>query len=145
MNWGKRIAVLYISFVIMIVALVVISSKQDIELESKDYYAQELKYQQKINALNNSNALTSTVTSQLTENGVLLSFPKEQANTNIKGDALFFCAYDSKKDKKIELKPNENGEQLIPFSLLSTGKYTIKISWNVLGKDFYKENPITIK
>ena len=145
MNWGKCIAVLYISFVVMIVTLVVISSKQDIELESKDYYAQELKYQQKINALNNSNALTSTVTSQITENGVLLSFPKEQVSTNIKGDALFFCAYDSKKDKKIELKPNEKGEQLIPFSLLSAGKYTLKISWNVLGKDFYKENPITIK
>jgi len=145
MNWGKRIAVLYISFVIMIVALVVISSRQDVELESKDYYAQELKYQQKINALNNTNKLTSSVTSQVTEKGVLLSFPKEQVNTNIKGDALFFCTYDSKKDKRIELKLNTNGEQLIPLSMLSSGKYTLKISWNVLGKDFYKENSVTIK
>jgi hypothetical protein len=145
MSWGLRITILYLGFVAMIVTLVVVSANQSIELESKDYYAQELKYQQKIDALNNTNNLTSSVSHVVNANDVLISFPKEQVANGIKGDILFFCQYDSKKDKRIEIAVNANGEQLIPFSLLSSGKYTMKISWNVLGKDFYKESPITIK
>jgi len=145
MSWGLRITVLYMAFVALIVTLVVVSANQDIELESKDYYAQELKYQQKIDALNNTNELTSSVSHLVNANDVLLNFPQDQAANGIKGDVLFFCQYDSKKDKRVVLSVNANGEQLIPFSLLSPGKYTMKISWNVLGKDFYKESPITIK
>lgn len=145
MSWGVRITVLYMAFVALIVTLVFVSANQDIELESKDYYAQELKYQQRINALNNSNDLTSTVSNVVNANDVLVSFPKEQVASGIKGDVLFFCQYDSKKDKRVDIAVNGNGEQLIPFSLLTPGKYTMKISWNVLGKDFYKESPITIK
>ena len=145
MSWGVRITVLYMAFVALIVTLVFVSANQDIELEAKDYYAQELKYQQKIDALNNSNDLVSTVSYVVNANDVLLNFPKEQAVNGIKGDVLFFCTYDSKKDKRVDIAANANGEQLIPFSLLTPGKYTMKISWNVLGKDFYKESPITIK
>lgn len=145
MSWGLRITVLYLAFVALIVTMVFVSANQSIELESKDYYAQELKYQQKIDALNNTNELTSSVNHVVNASDVLLNFPKDQAVNGIKGDVLFFCKYDSKKDKRVELSVNANGEQLIPFSLLSPGKYTMKISWNVLGKDFYKESPITIK
>lgn len=145
MSWGLRITVLYLAFVALIVTMVFVSANQSIELESKDYYAQELKYQQKIDALNNTNELTSSVSHVVNASDVLLNFPKDQAINGIKGDVLFFCQYDSKKDKRVELSVNANGEQLIPFSLLSPGKYTMKISWNVLGKDFYKESPITIK
>lgn len=145
MSWGLRITILYLGFVALIVTLVVVSANQSIELESKDYYAQELQYQQKIDALNNTNNLTSSVSHVVNTNDVLISFPKEQVANGIKGDILFFCQYDSKKDKRVEIAVNANGEQLIPFSLLSPGKYTMKISWNVLGKDFYKESPITIK
>ncbi|MBK6834853.1 MAG: FixH family protein [Bacteroidetes bacterium] len=60
MSWGVRITALYLACVALIVTLVFVSANQDIELESKDYYAQELKYQ-KNDALNNSNDLNSTV------------------------------------------------------------------------------------
>jgi len=51
MSWGKKITILYIGFVLLIVSMVTISASHKIELVSKDYYAQELDYQQKINAI----------------------------------------------------------------------------------------------
>lgn len=78
MSWGVRITALYLAFVALIVTLVFVSANQDIELESKDYYAQELKYQQRINALNNSNDLNSTVSHVVNANDVLVSFQRSK-------------------------------------------------------------------
>ena len=41
MNWGKKIAVLYIGFVIMIGFLVYKSTQQNTDLVSDDYYKKE--------------------------------------------------------------------------------------------------------
>ena len=47
-NWDVRIAVLYISFVIMIIAMVIFSLTRDIPLVNDNYYEEEIKYQQQI-------------------------------------------------------------------------------------------------
>ena len=51
MNFKYFIAVLYLTFVALIVMMVFKSCGQNIELETKDYYNEELKYQSKIDAL----------------------------------------------------------------------------------------------
>ena len=55
MNFKYFIIALYLTFVLLIVTMVFKSCGQNIDLESKDYYAEELEYQTKIDALNLGN------------------------------------------------------------------------------------------
>ena len=57
MNWGIRIAILYLGFMALILTLVFTCMNNGSELESRDYYARELKYQAQIDATSNANAL----------------------------------------------------------------------------------------
>ena len=56
MNWGKWIIVSFVLFAAFIGILVVICVRQDISLVSKNYYQEELAYQQQIDRMNNGTA-----------------------------------------------------------------------------------------
>ena len=144
MNWGKKIALVYVAFVGLIATLVTISMNQEIELESKDYYAQELKYQEKIDALNNTNEMKEDITINRNENEVLIHFPIEQKGSISEGEIIFFCANDFHKDQKFKLSIDAENNQRIPFEQLQKAKYTLKISWKANSKNYFKEVPFTL-
>ncbi|HTF82559.1 MAG TPA: FixH family protein, partial [Cytophagales bacterium] len=55
--WAKGIIAAFIVFAAFIVTLVTICVKQDISLESKDYYKEELEYQKKLDRFSNTTQL----------------------------------------------------------------------------------------
>ena len=142
MSWSYRITVLYLGFVGIIVTLVVIASRQKIELESKDYYLQELKYQDKLDAIKNTNELTASITHVVNDNVIELNLPAEQKI--VTGEIYFFCPSNSDNDVKIKMN-FENGQQQIQKSLLKPGAYKMRLSWSAQNKNYFKEEVITIK
>ena len=60
-SWGKRIAILYIGFVALIGVMIALSMGQKVELVSEDYYDKELVFQNKIDEMNNANALSEKI------------------------------------------------------------------------------------
>ena len=61
MNWGWKIAILYGSFVTMMVTLVVLSSQQDIPLVTENYYEKDLQYETQMQRIGNSKTLEKDV------------------------------------------------------------------------------------
>jgi len=60
MNWEKKIAIVYLSFVGFMGFLVWKCLQQDdIHLVSKDYYQKEIAYQKDIDRMNNTNQLST--------------------------------------------------------------------------------------
>lgn len=145
MSWGIRITILYMSFVALIVTLVVLCFGQKVELVSKDYYKQELQYQDKINAINNANALTNSIEYSVNGNVIALKANPEFLQAGYKGEIYFFRPSDSDKDVKMELKFGANGEQLIQSDKLQHGIYNMQLSWQQGGKSYFKESVINIK
>jgi hypothetical protein len=143
-SWGTKIASLYIGFVVLVIGMVTFSMSQKIELVSPDYYAKELKYQDKINEMNNANALTEQVNHTLTNNGVEIQFPAIFSNKNVKGEVVFFCPSDASRDYKTPLTLNTNGTQLIAGSLLQSGMYKMQLSWTADAKNYFTEETIVI-
>ncbi|MBX3163494.1 MAG: FixH family protein [Bacteroidetes bacterium] len=144
MNWGTKITIVYIGFVVLIVSMVFISSKHKSDLVAKDYYAQELKYQEKIDAIDNEKNLQTSIDYKIENDSLILSFPLENISSDFSGELLFFRPSDASKDLKINLSFDKNGEQKISKALLSKGIYKICISWNNNNKTYYKEQVITI-
>jgi hypothetical protein len=59
MNWGYKILFVYLAFVAGILLMVFKSSIQKRDLVTPDYYAKELKYQQRIDAVKKTQALSA--------------------------------------------------------------------------------------
>ena len=144
MSWGYRITILYASFAILILSLVSICMRQTVELESKDYYAQELKYQDRINATNNEKDLSVSITHALVGKQLTLSIPKEQLATDFKGEIYFFRPSDSSKDITVKMQFDNTGNQTIELDKLQVGIYKVRLSWQSNSKKYFKESVINI-
>ena len=144
-SWGYRITILYVGFMGIILTLVTICMRQTVELESKDYYAQELKYQDRIDATNNANALAGSIEHEISNKQIILSIPVNQLSKDFSGEVYFFCPSDGLKDIKVKMQFDASGKQVINNTGLQKGAYKMKLSWKSNGKNFYKEEIISIK
>ncbi len=143
MNFGGKIVILYLSFVTLIVTLVVMCFKQDVELVSTDYYDQEIKFQDKINASNNEKQLENSIQHIVYKNEIILRVDSALLTKDFTGTITFFRPSDSKMDKayKMEFK---NNEQKINSKALSHGIYKLQLSWESNKKQYFKEDVISI-
>lgn len=144
MNFGGKIVVLYLGFVALILTLVFMSYGQKIELVSTDYYAQEINFQQKINATNNEKSLSgSSITHSINGNSIILKIDSVLLSNDFKGMITFFRPSDS--DQDVHLKMNfVNNEQIIDAKNLIHGAYKLQLSWESNQKNYFKEEVIFI-
>ncbi|MBP7810281.1 MAG: FixH family protein [Bacteroidia bacterium] len=144
MSWGIRITVLYMSFVTLILTLVYITTNNKEELESKDYYKQELAYQSKIDAITNANHLTSPINYEVNGKIVSITVPAELQTKDFTGEIYFFRPSDASKDINLKFKVDASGKTNITDSKLLNGVYKMKITVNSNGKKYIKEEVINI-
>lgn len=144
MSWGKKITVLYLSFVALIVTLVVLCFGQKVELETKDYYAQEIKFQDKIDAVSNEKNLTSTITHQLQGTQIVLNADSSIVSKDFEGTINFYRPSDSSKDMNLKMNFTNN-QQIINTSAMVHGVYKMQLSWISNGINYFKEDVIFIK
>ena len=143
MNFGGRIVVLYLSFVALIVTLVVMSYGQKVELVSDDYYAQEMKFQDKIDAINNEKSLVASIHHSINGNEITLIADSSLLSNDFEWTIHFFRPSDSSKD--IQLKMNfVNNTQAIDSKQLIHGAYKLQLSWTSNQKKYFKEEVIFI-
>lgn len=143
-NWGTKIAVLYISFVAMIGFMVTLCLKQNVELVTEDYYERELAFQDKINEMNNANALPESVSHLILPEGVQIKLPTLFKNKKVNGEILFFRPADKSKDYSTPIQLNSAAEQVIDAKHLSKGMYKMKISWSANDISYFTEEIIVI-
>ena len=141
-GWGTIAALFYCSFVVFILGLVYLATKEKFELVTPNYYAEELKYQHKIDAANNAHQLSETTAIQVEKKTVSIDFPKDFDGKTITGHVNFFRPSDGTKDLQLELKPDASGKQVITNDSFVKGLYKIKLDWKCDGKDYFLEQNI---
>ena len=142
MSWGTKIAFLYLSFATMIGVMVYKSVTQSVDLVAPNYYEQELKYQDKIDGINNLRAESKAIIITQGENSISFNFLKEMGVP--KGHILFFKPDNAASDFETEIKTDNEGVQTIETKHLTKGTYLVKIDWKIGDKKFFKEERISI-
>jgi len=142
-SWGTRIAILYGGFVVLIVMLVWGSMRQHFDLVSKDYYEQELKYQEVIDAHKNQAALSAPVAFRAAPERIVLLFPAECAEQGISGTVSFYAPVDGRWDRTVNVETRHSAF-VIPRGQLHPTKYIMKISWTSGGKKYYQESDLNL-
>lgn len=143
MNWGNTLIVVFVVFGLLIGTAVYKAYHTQTDLVSKEYYKEELRYQDKLDGIVHANKLSSVI---VTENGqnVSVRFPKEIADKKITGQIHFYCVTDASKDRKIAIDANVQGQQVIALSSLFKVAYQVKINWQVDTTNYYSEQIIQL-
>lgn len=139
MNWGIRIAVGYGAFVVFIMALVIMAFQEDFDLVADNYYEQEIAYQDRIDQMNNANNDGQKVTISRGESGYDLTFSKKVEEVKVH----VFRPSDDTKDILIEEALVES-LITVPLEKLISGKYLVKVEWQVDGKTYFQEDDLFV-
>lgn len=142
-NWGLAVTVFYITFVVALVTLVVIVSQDKVDLVVQDYYAQDQIYQQQIDKIVRTKALTEQVKIINSGNSIVVKFP-ENIESQISGDILLYKPDNSKLDVTIPIETNENKIQIINSDNLTKGFWKVKIDWVCNDSAYFNEDFIIL-
>jgi hypothetical protein len=144
MNWGWRIALLYLGFVAMIVALVAASSMQEFHLVTPDYYAEEVKYETRMGEIRNSQSLSEPVQIRmdLASRSLRVKFPG--GLSGIEGTVTLYRPSDARLDRSWPAAPDTSGLQQIDLSSLQSGRWRVKVMWSAGGAAYYDEALISL-
>ncbi|WP_254411511.1 FixH family protein [Dyadobacter diqingensis] len=143
LNWGAGIAILYTGFVAMILVLVGMSASQKIDLVTDQYYAEELRFQDKINKTERAKKLAEPLRWEVNENGIAIHYPKIFPAKNISGNVKLYCPSDNKKDLVFSVR-TEDHTQLIASSQIPDGRYYLQIDWKNGTETYWDEDLIVI-
>nr|WP_295877475.1 FixH family protein [uncultured Chitinophaga sp.] len=144
MNWGHKIIIVFVVFAAGILTLVTKSMRTKIDMVTKDYYAEELKYQQVIDGKKNAGALSAPVLIAQQSEGIAITFPQELHGTNITGKIKFYRPSDAGMDVEMPLHLSSEGMLMINRQLFHKGNYLVKVQWENGGKPFYQEESLHI-
>lgn len=144
MNWGIKISIVFSLFVAGMLFMVFKSVRQNIDLVVNDYYEQELRYQDVIDATLRADALNSTTHCKISNDSAFIFFPEEMKSISIKGEAWLYCIADKNKDYKKDFV-TENGRLVFPVQPYNKGLHEVKISWQADGKFYYHKEKIFIQ
>ena len=140
MNWGKGIVIGLGSFMVFILILAIILMRQNVNLESDDYYKKEINYEQEIAAMRNANDLENQIKIQVSEEFVMIQLPETGNYSDI---TVFLQRPDNKKlDKTFTF--NDTRSFLIEKKSLNKGSYKVEISYTLEGKNCLQKEMLYI-
>lgn len=141
MSWGNRLVLVFIAFAALMFVLVYKAVNTRYELVSKEYYQDELRYQDKIDGIANAATISEV---QILQDGehLVVKLPEELEGQAVTGDIWLYCKTDAVKDLRLPLQVNETGRQFIPKAQLKSDKYLLKLTWQANEKKYYLEKEI---
>ncbi|MEO0001081.1 MAG: hypothetical protein RL766_1127 [Bacteroidota bacterium] len=140
-SWGYKILFMYLAFVTGMMCMVYLTTQQNRDLVSDNYYADELAFQKIIDESANTAALSDAVAVEKKTDQLNIILPMELHDVKSSGKWTLYFAADRKKDAhgKFETVLG-NTSIVIPGN--THGLYTLILQWETAGKPYYFEQNI---
>jgi hypothetical protein len=143
-NWGHKILGFYLVFVAGIVFMVILSSRQKVDLVTADYYGEELRYQDRIDESGRASALSAPLQFNIAQGMLTITFPHEFEGRKISGEVQVYCPSDDKKDIHRNIDVTDNNMK-IALPEANKGEHVLKVKWKADGLSYYFEKTIFIQ
>lgn len=144
-NWGTGIFIVLTVFILGIITFFIFINNLDINLVEDKYYEKELAYQEKIDRMNNTEALPEKIKLIKSDKMLVIKFPENGIILPVMGNIHFYRPSDPNKDFKIDLALTKTYHQSVNVSNLDAGRWIIKIDWQMEGKGYYFEEAVFIE
>ncbi|MCX6299049.1 MAG: FixH family protein [Bacteroidetes bacterium] len=144
MSWGNKLVVVFVLFAVFIGTMVYKAFNTPLDLVSKDYYKEELRYQEKIDGMNNAAKISKVIIAQ-NQTAINIQFPIEQKGKSIKGEAFFYCVTDEKKDIRLPIIVDSTASLAVLKNKLQKGVYALKLNWQLDKEAYYNEQKLVVQ
>jgi hypothetical protein len=144
--WPIGIVVVCALFVAGTVGLIVMACSQKVDLVSKDYYEQELKFQGQIDRVERTRRVASqaSVAYDPARQCITVSLPPGQARGGVWGSIELYRPSAAGMDRALKLEPDASGVQRLDASGLAPGLWKVRVSWTVEKENYYLEQKVVV-
>lgn len=145
--WPVCIIAFFVLFVSTMVGFVVWSTHQREDLVSPNYYNEEIRYQQRIDATKRtqSEGVAPRIAYDSAARSIELRFPSPAAMSASTGTVTLYRPSQAELDQQSALKIDAAGTQQIAATSLKPGLWRVKAEWNTAGKAYYAEDSILVQ
>ncbi|MFZ1685407.1 MAG: FixH family protein [Candidatus Zixiibacteriota bacterium] len=145
-RWGIGVAVLYGGFVLFTLAIVAFASLQHFDLVEDHYYERSLDYQQQIDRINRTSALSERpkIGFDAGSKDLLVSFPATLTLAPVAGTITLYRPSGAVMDVSVPIAL-DNGLQRISAAKLPAGFWKAKIRWDSGGHEYYQESSFFVE
>jgi hypothetical protein len=144
-GWAIGIVAGFTLFVGAILTLVVISMSRDVDLVTDQYYDKELRYQERIRALERGVRPETAIILDERRDTLLLRYPLTGATQRLEGSITLYRPANPNLDRSIVMKPDESRQQSIRTAGLMPGLWRVKMEWRVDGVEYYAEKAVVVQ
>ena len=146
-SWGHGVVIALGAFILFILGMIFLFpiGKQNSELITENYYEEELKYQDVIDAKNLSDNLAEKPTVTLQNQGITIVFPKEFANEKTTFNFYLYRTENRNLDIKKDFTLDGNNTFTIPANVVAKGSYTLKLMWKNNNLNYQRDFDIEWK
>ncbi|BEV04920.1 FixH family protein [Chryseobacterium gambrini] len=137
-NWGHGVIIALASFMIFILSMMFLfpNGQKNSEMVTDNYYEEELKYQDVIDAKKRADELKEKPTYSQNPSGIRITFPKDYNNSNTKVKFVLNRTDDQNLDVHKTVQLDANQSFLIPAQVLKLGNYTLRLNWTKDKTDY---------
>jgi hypothetical protein len=145
MNWGHKITIVIILFILLMLGMVFVAFNQTNEMVDENYYDKEIKYQTLIDAAENLNKVSSLKLIDQNKNEITLKLPISLIHEFKNGKLEFLKNDREKDDRSFNFIPDSEGIFKINAQKIPSGSYKVRISWMSQGKNYYREQNLYVR
>jgi nitrogen fixation protein FixH len=144
-NWGVGIAIVYTLFALGTVGVVALAMRRPVDLVSDDYYEQSLVYDQRIVAMENGDALGTSVVVAVEPDARSLRVVLPVADADrARGEVTFYRPSTTGVDRTFALSLDAAGTQRIALDGLASGVWRVRLRWTEGARAFYREQVVVL-
>ncbi len=127
-----------LAFIIFILSMLFLfpNGQKNSEMVTDNYYEEELKYQDVIDAKGRGDQLQDKPVYSQDKSGIRITFPKDYDNSNATVKFVLNRTDDQNLDIHKSVQLDMNKSFLIPAQVLTVGNYTLRLSWTKDKKDY---------
>lgn len=142
LSWGQAIFIVLTAFVAMMVYFMIRAAGNQEELVAQDYYAQELRYQERIDRMDRAASWGAPVDLSVIEGELMVTFPDTLRGRSIEAELHLLKPSDSRADLRLPFTLMDTLVFRISTADLMKGAYRAAVDWTVDGVEHRTEQPI---
>ncbi len=138
-NWGTGITITFIVAASFILFLVYKTTTVNLEMAEDNYYEQEMKFNNQLEASRNAAHLSSPIRIEDDKDFIRIQVPRECVEQKATGTLWIYRPSSEKNDLHLKFEPDEEGHIYIGKDNLITGVYKLKADWVMNGISYHQE------
>jgi len=143
-HWGMGVVGVFILFAAVVLTMVWVSMHQRVDLVSDDYYDQELRHQERIDAAARTKRSGQSPAVTVDGGSVLIVFPPTVDRTRMSGTVDCYRPSDKALDFRAPLQLDSTNTCRILTSAMAPGRWRLKMMWTSGGEPYYDERAVMV-